>query len=99
MSVNFTPDSSYSSSMDPMQTISSPSSDIQTGMGVPQYLFLLRFQSRASRNQLANLPSLIMSGTQYVLALLSKSFCCMCWTLMNQLGTALNSRGVSDLQQ
>jgi hypothetical protein len=35
-------------------------------MGVPQYLFLDKFQSLASLNQFANLPSRMVSGTQYV---------------------------------
>jgi len=53
-SVTFCPDSSCSSSIEPITTISSPSSLIQIGIGVPQYLFLEMAQSCAFSSQLWN---------------------------------------------
>jgi len=41
------PANSINSSTDPMQTISSKSSDAHNGIGLPQYLFLEKHQSTA----------------------------------------------------
>lgn len=59
-----TPDNLYSSSTDPIQTTSSKSSDTQSGIGLPQNLFLEKHQSLASSSQLLNLFSYAKEGTQ-----------------------------------
>jgi hypothetical protein len=68
-----TPDSSSSCCTEPMATRSSPSSDVHSGMGVPQKRERDTFQSLASASQLWNRFSLTKDGTQYVDSLLASS--------------------------
>merc|ERR1719412_758196 len=86
-SIFATPDNFSNSAIEPTQTDSSPSSLIQTGIGVPQYRLRDKFQSLASLSQLAKRPSRIDSGTQYVWSFLSIRFCLICCTRINHEGT------------
>ncbi len=72
-----------------MHTISRPSSEIQRGIGLPQYLFLEKHQSLASLSQLSNLFSWITFGTQVALWLFLTKSSLKSVTLMNQVDTAL----------
>lgn len=61
--ISWTPVSFFNSSMDPMHTISSPSSLVHKGIGVPQNRLRDIAQSRAALNQLPKRFSLTKSGT------------------------------------
>ena len=65
-----------------------PSSEIHIGMGVPQKRLREIAQSRAFSSQLWKRFSLTKPDTQYVLPLLSRSFCLIDSTLMKVEGTA-----------
>lgn len=97
--ISLAPVSYFNSSIEPIQTYSSKSSDTQIGIGFPQNLFLEKHHSTQPSSQLLNLPSQTFFGTQLDLVLVSKHYCLISGTLINQVSTALYIKGVSDLQQ
>src|SRR5690606_23599249 len=76
--------SALSSSTDPMIFSSFPSSVLQIGRGMPQYLDLERFQSLALASQLPNRPSPVALGFQLMPRLSSNMRSRTSVTLMNQ---------------
>jgi len=86
--VTFAPVAASSSATEPMTTISSPSSDAQIGMGVPQNRDRETAQSCADSSQLWKRFSLTYAGTQYVCALFASSFSLIASTRTNHDGTA-----------
>ena len=73
----------FSSSTEPMQICSAPSSVLQMGNGVPQNLLRLRFQSTMFSSQLPNLPSPVDLGFHWMVLLSSTIRSLMAVVLMN----------------
>ncbi len=88
-SATLAPVNSSSSFLEPTQTTSSPSSETQSGMGLPQNRFLEKHQSSAPASQLLNLPYWIAFGTHFAFRLLATSWSFIEVTFMNHAETAL----------
>src|SRR5579862_3692494 len=78
---------SKSSTLD--RTMISPSSLLQIGIGVPQYLLRDTAQSLAFSSHLPKRPSLMCSGTQWICALAARILSLNFSTATNQELTAL----------
>ena len=74
----------YSSSTEPISTSSVPSSVLQIGNGIPQYLERDKFQSLAFFNQFPKRPSPVAFGFQLMVSFRSNIRSLTSVTLINQ---------------
>ena len=77
----------FNSSTEPMHIVSSPSSVVHIGIGIPQYLDLERFQSFAFSNQFPNLPVPVEAGFQLIVWFNSTILFLTFVALINQLSS------------
>src|SRR6476620_7424400 len=74
----------YNSSTEPIRISSVPSSDLQMGNGIPQYLERDKFQSLAFFSQFPKRPSPVAFGFQLMVSFRSNILSLTSVTLMNQ---------------